>query len=131
MMTDPVADMLTRVRNAVRIDRAHVEMPTSRLKRALAQVLKEEGYVRDFEELPTRPQPTLRVHLKYGVNGEKVIQNLRRESRPGRRVYRSVDELPRVMGGLGVAIVSTSRGVMSDRQARARKLGGEVLCTVW
>ena len=131
MMTDPVADMLTRIRNALRIERRHVDMPTSRLKGAVAQVLKDEGYIRDFEHLPTEPRATLRVLLKYGSSGEKVIQQLRRASRPGRRLYRSVAALPRVRAGLGVAIVSTSRGVMSDRQARARKLGGEVLCTVW
>ena len=131
MMTDPVADMLTRIRNALRVERQHVDMPASRLKQALALVLKEEGYIRGFEELPTQPRPTLRIQLKYGPVGERVIQQLQRESRPGRRVYRSVGDLPRVMNGLGVAVVSTSRGVMSDRQARARKLGGEVLCIIW
>ena len=131
MMTDPVADMLTRIRNALQVERAHVDMPCSRLKCAIADVLKEEGYIRDFEEIETRPRPTLRIRLKYGPEGEKVIQEIRRTSRPGLRVYRPVDGLPKVKGGLGVAIVSTSRGVMSDRQARARRLGGEVLCTIW
>lgn len=131
MMTDPVADMLTRVRNALRVERRDVDVPSSRLKRAIAGVLKEEGYIRDFQEIPTKPRPTLRIHLKYGPEGEQVILQLRRTSRPGRRVYRPVDGLPHVRGGLGVAIVSTSRGVMSDRQARARRLGGEVLCAVW
>ena len=131
MMTDPVADMLTRIRNALRVDRQHVDMPSSRLKRDIAGVLQEEGYIRGSEELPTKPSPTLRVSLKYGPEGEQVVVEIRRVSRPGRRVYRSVDELPRVRGGLGMAVVSTSRGVMSDRQARARHLGGEVLCTVW
>ena len=131
MMTDPVADMLTRIRNALRVDRQHVDMPSSRLKRDIAGVLQEEGYIRGSEELPTKPSPTLRVNLKYGPEGEQVVVEIRRVSRPGRRVYRSVEELPQVRGGLGMAVVSTSRGVMSDRQARARRLGGEVLCTVW
>ncbi len=131
MMTDPIADMLTRIRNAVRVERAHVDMPLSKLKRGLAEVLKREGYIWDWEEMPGEPASQLRVHLKYGPNGERVIRRLRRVSKPGRRVYSGATSLRPVLGGLGICIISTSRGVISDREARQRKLGGEVLCEVW
>ena len=131
MMTDPVADMLTRIRNAVRIERPHVEMPLSKVKRGLAEVLKREGYIWDWEEVEGQPSSQLRLHLKYGPNGEQVIRRIRRVSRPGRRVYSRAAGLRPVLGGLGICVISTSRGVISDREARQRKLGGEVLCEVW
>ncbi|MCX7425286.1 MAG: 30S ribosomal protein S8 [Planctomycetia bacterium] len=131
MMTDPIADMLTRIRNAVRVENPHVDMPLSKVKRGLAEVLKREGYIWDWEEIAEEPQSRLRVHLKYGPNGERVIRHVRRVSKPGRRVYSGAGKLRPVLGGLGITIVSTSRGVISDREARQRKLGGEVLCEVW
>jgi small subunit ribosomal protein S8 len=131
MMTDPIADMLTRIRNAVRVERPHVEMPLSKVKRGLAEVLKREGYIWDWEEVAAEPANHLRVHLKYGPNGERVIRRIRRVSKPGRRVYSGASDLKPILGGLGISILSTSRGVISDREARQRKLGGEVLCEVW
>lgn len=131
MMTDPIADMLTRIRNAVRIERPHVDMPLSKVKRGLAEVLKREGYIWDWEELQATPCHDLRIHLKYGPNGERVIRTIRRISKPGRRVYSGATALKPVLGGLGISIISTSRGVISDREARQRKLGGEILCEVW
>jgi small subunit ribosomal protein S8 len=147
MMTDPIADMLTRIRNANRIERPAVDMPATRLKQSIAQVLKDEGFVLDYQVgqmEPTeqgitfrphgdagRPKSLLRVYLKYGPEGEKVIRTIERASRPGRRLYRRHAQLRPVLDGLGIAILSTSHGVMSDRQARAKKLGGELLCTVW
>ncbi len=131
MMTDPIADMLTRIRNAVRIERPHVDMPLSKVKRGLAEVLKREGYIWDWEETEGQPVHQLRVHLKYGPNGERVIRRIRRVSRPGRRVYSGAAALKPVLGGLGICVISTSRGVISDREARQRRLGGEVLCEVW
>jgi len=131
MMTDPIADMLTRIRNAVRIERPHVDMPLSKVKRGLAEVLKREGYIWDWEEVPGQPAGQLRLYLKYGPNGERVIRHIRRVSKPGRRVYSRVAEMKPVLGGLGISIISTSRGVISDREARQRKLGGEVLCEIW
>ena len=131
MMTDPVADMLTRIRNAVRIEKPHVDMPLSKVKRGLAEVLKREGYIWDWEDVEDKPSHHLRLHLKYGPNGERVIRRIRRISKPGRRVYSGAAALKPVLGGLGICIISTSRGVISDREARQRKLGGEVLCEVW
>jgi len=131
MMTDPIADMLTRIRNAVRVEKPHVDVPLSKVKRGVAEVLKREGYIWDWEEIPGRPVKQLRVHLKYGPNGERVIRRIRRISKPGRRVYSGAADLKPVLGGLGIRIISTSRGVISDREARQRKLGGEVLCEVW
>jgi small subunit ribosomal protein S8 len=131
MMTDPVADMLTQIRNAVRVERSHVEMPLSKVKRGLAEVLKREGYIWDWQEVQGEPVKRLRIELKYGPNGERVIQRIRRVSKPGRRVYSSARVLRPVLDGLGIQIISTSRGVISDREARQRKLGGEVLCEVW
>ena len=131
MMTDPIADMLTRIRNAVSVERSHVDMPCSRLKRGVAEVLKREGYIWDWEEMEEKPSSQLRVHLKYGPNGERLIRRIRRISKPGRRVYSGASDLKPVLGGLGICILSTSRGVVSDREARQRKLGGEVLCEVW
>jgi small subunit ribosomal protein S8 len=131
MMTDPIADMLTRIRNAVRVERPHVELPASKLKRGVADVLKREGYIWDWTEEESKPANRLRLDLKYGPNGERVIRKIRKVSKPGRRVYSRAADLRPVLNGLGISIVSTSRGVISDREARQRKLGGEVLCELW
>jgi small subunit ribosomal protein S8 len=148
MMTDPIADMLTRIRNANRIERPVVDMPATGLKQHIAEVLKEEGFILHYEvgQMVTNdqgqthfqaqadykgPKGVLRVYLKYGPEGEKVLRHVARASRPGRRLYRSHSQLRPVLDGLGIAILSTSRGVMSDRKARAQRLGGELLCTVW
>ncbi len=131
MMTDPIADMLTRIRNAVSVERPYVELPASKVKRGLAEVLKREGYIWDFDEVDAQPVQQLKLDLKYGPNGERVIQRIRRISKPGRRVYSKARDLKPVLNGLGITIISTSRGVVSDREARQRNLGGEVLCEVW
>jgi small subunit ribosomal protein S8 len=147
MMTDPIADMLTRIRNANRIERPAVEMPATKLKQNIAQVLKDEGFVIDYQvgeyitdeagasNFRSPPQGkvklVLRVYLKYGPEGEKVIRHIERASRPGRRLYRRSAQLRPVLDGLGISVLSTSKGVMSDRRARSEKLGGELLCTVW
>tara|TARA_R110002049_G_scaffold72490_2_gene187137 strand:- start:163677 stop:164072 length:396 start_codon:yes stop_codon:yes gene_type:complete len=130
MMTDPVADMLTRIRNAVRVERPFVDIPTSRLKRGLADVLKREGFIWDWKEIEQEPVSVLRLELKYGPNGERVIQSIKRLSKPGRRLYTRSKELKPVLGGLGISIISSSRGVISDREARRDNVGGEVLCEV-
>ncbi|MEM1226219.1 MAG: 30S ribosomal protein S8 [Planctomycetota bacterium] len=130
MMTDPIADMLTRIRNAVRVERPFVDIPASRVKRGLADVLKREGFIWDWKEESTKPVATLRLELKYGPNGERVIQTIKRISKPGRRLYSRSTELRPVLGGLGIRIISTSKGVISDREARRDKIGGEVLCEV-
>jgi small subunit ribosomal protein S8 len=131
MISDPIADMLTRIRNAVRVERSHVEIPISKVKRGLAEVLKREGYIWDWQEVTAEPVSQLRIELKYGPNGERVIQTIRRVSSPGRRIYSKARDLKPVLNGLGIRILSTSRGVISDREARQRNLGGEVLCEVW
>jgi len=131
MMTDPIADMLTRISNAVGVERPHVEMPLSKVKRGLADVLKREGFIWDWSELDAQPVKQLRIELKYGPNGERVIQRIRRISKPGCRVYSKARDLRPVLDGLGICILSTSRGVISDREARQKNLGGEVLCEVW
>ena len=148
MMTDPVADMLTRIRNANRIERPAVDMPATTLKRSIAQVLKDEGFILDYQvgeltegpqghpEFQAQPQAkgsgaVLRLFLKYGPEGEQLIRHIERGSRPGRRLYCRHSQLQPVLDGLGIAVLSTSRGVMSDRQARKQRLGGELLCTVW
>ncbi len=130
-MTDPIADMLTRIRNASASRHDTVEIPGSRLKRELARILKEEGYIRDYKWIDDGKQGVLRILLRYGPQKQRVITGIRRISRPGRRVYVGRDEIPRVLGGLGVAVLSTSRGVMTDRQARKEGVGGEVICYVW
>jgi small subunit ribosomal protein S8 len=128
-MSDPIADMLTRIRNAQQSEKPLVAMPASRVKKAIAQVLKDEGYIEDFAEREMEGRLTLEIGLKYYA-GKPVIEKIERVSRPGLRIYRPKDELPNVMNGLGVAIVSTSRGVMTDRKARGLGVGGEVLCIV-
>jgi small subunit ribosomal protein S8 len=128
-MTDPIADMLVRIRNAQTVGHAEVVMPASRLKASIAQVLKQEGYIEDFALREEGPKKQLRIGLKYYA-GKPVIERLERVSKPGLRVYKGRDDIPRVMNGLGVAILSTSRGVMTDRKARADGVGGEVLCIV-
>lgn len=131
MMTDPIADMLTRIRNAVAVEHPHVDIPLSKVKRGVADVLKREGYIWDWQETESQPQGQIRIDLKYGPNGERVIQKLQRVSTPGRRVYCRARELRPVLNGLGICIVSTHQGVLSDREARQKNLGGEVLCEVW
>ncbi len=137
-MTDPIADMLTRVRNAVASRHARVDMPASKLKADIAKILQDEGYIAGFklvDDKPTRAggtaRPLIRVLLKYGPGGEKVISGIQRVSRPGRRVYTPADAIGPVLGGLGVSILTTSRGVMTGRSARKAGIGGEVLCNVW
>ena len=133
MLTDPVADMLTRIRNANKALHDNAEMPTSKLKVEIARILKEEGYIRDYHvaETEDRPHKTLVVELKYGRSRERVITNLKRISKPGRRIYARKDRMPRVLGGMGIAIMSTSRGVVTSRTAEAEGIGGEVICYVW
>ncbi len=133
MMTDPIADMLTRIRNAVCIERPLVEMPHSNVKRGVAEVLKREGYIWDWREDNPEDSPgkRLSIDLKYGPNGERVIRHIKRVSKPGRRVYSRANALRPVLNGLGISIISTSRGVVSDREARQKNLGGEVLCELW
>ncbi len=130
MMTDPIADMLTRIRNATRIERPVVDMPTSRIRRGIAQALKDEGYIWNYEEIDTVPARTLRLLLKYGPNGERLITVIDRVSKPGCRVYHGYRDLKPVLSGLGVYILSTPKGIMSDRRAKAEKVGGEVLARV-
>ncbi|MBM4037446.1 MAG: 30S ribosomal protein S8 [Planctomycetes bacterium] len=130
MVNDPIADMLTRIRNALRARKGEVEVPGPRINEGIARVLKDEGYVLDYKPFEAGPRRLLRVYLKYGPDGEMVITSLRRESRLSRRIYRGVDDIPRVRNGLGVAVLSTSKGVLSDRECRKQRVGGEVLCTV-
>ena len=130
-MTDPVADMLTRIRNANMTHTELIEMPSSNLKASIAEILKQEGYIRDYVVEPTTPQATLRLALKYTRERERVLTGIRRISKPGLRVYAKSDNLPRVLGGLGIAIVSTSKGLVTDREARKAGVGGEVLAYVW
>ena len=131
MLTDPIADMLTRIRNANKALHDHTEMPTSRLKEEIARLLKEEGYISDYRVKKGDSFDSLVVDLRYGRNRERIITDLRRISKPGRRVYARKDRLPRVLGGMGTAILSTSRGVMTSRSAEVEGVGGEVVCFVW
>jgi len=130
-MTDPVADMLTRIRNGLQSRHAAVEMPASKLKSAIAEVLKDEGYIKGYSNVGEGPTRALKVELRYVGKNEPVLTGIKRISKPGLRVYSAASEIPRVYGGLGVAIVSTSRGVMSGAQARKQGIGGEVICHVW
>ncbi|MCA1840889.1 MAG: 30S ribosomal protein S8 [Actinomycetota bacterium] len=131
MMTDPIADMLTRIRNANIASHDSVDIPSSRLKLAIIRILKDEGYIEDFELIEGKPASTIRVTLKYGGDRSKTIHGITRISKPGLRVYTPADRLPKVLGGMGTAIVSTSAGLMTDKQAARKKLGGEVLAHVW
>ncbi|HZR70905.1 MAG TPA: 30S ribosomal protein S8 [Burkholderiales bacterium] len=131
MLTDPVADMLTRIRNANKALHDRAEMPNSKLKIEIARILKEEGYIRDFHVTEEGTHPTLVVELKYGRGRERVLTDLKRVSKPGRRIYAGKDRLPRVLGGMGTAILSTSRGVVTSRTAEREGIGGEVICFVW
>jgi small subunit ribosomal protein S8 len=130
-ITDPIADMLTRIRNANTANHKTVDVPASRVKQAIAQILQEEGFIESFERIESGPQGTIRIALRYGPEKEKVITGLRRISRPGLRVFTRKTEIPRVLGGLGVVIMSTPQGIMSGRRARKRGVGGEVLAYVW
>jgi len=127
---DPIADMLTRIRNANRVGRKLVLIPKSKICTGIAQVLKEEGYIEEFDTIADTQQGQIRVKLKYTVNGDKVIHQIDRTSKPGCRIYNKVAELPKVLNGMGIAVVSTSKGVMSDRRAREANVGGELLCIV-
>ena len=129
-LSDPIADMLTRLRNAAMARHEEVEIPSSRMKVSLAKALKKEGYISGFKEEPDSKQGILRLSLKYGQKGS-VITGIKRESKPSRRIYVSHDEIPKVLNGLGISILSTPLGVMSDRDAREKRVGGEILCTVW
>lgn len=131
VVSDPIADLLTRIRNANTVNHDRIEVPGSKIKKAIVQILKDEGFVRDYEWVENGHQGTIRVYLKYGPQKTKVISGLRRVSRPGLRVYAKKDMVPKVLGGLGISILSTPRGIMTDKQARAEGLGGEVLCYVW
>ncbi|USG66067.1 30S ribosomal protein S8 [Brevibacillus ruminantium] len=131
VMTDPIADMLTRIRNANMVRHEKVEIPASTIKKDIARILKEEGFIRDAEFIEDNKQGIIRVFLKYGANNERVITGLKRISKPGLRVYAKSTEIPKVLGGLGVALISTSTGVMTDKQARQAHVGGEVLAYVW
>ncbi|WP_294475680.1 30S ribosomal protein S8 [uncultured Intestinimonas sp.] len=130
-ITDPIADMLTRIRNANNAKHDTVDVPASNMKKAIAQILLDEGYIKNFQLIDDGTQGVIRITLKYNANKEKVISGLRRVSKPGLRVYAGADELPRVLRGLGIAIVSTSKGVMTDKAARTQHVGGEVLAFVW
>ncbi|MBE7041871.1 MAG: 30S ribosomal protein S8 [Ruminococcaceae bacterium] len=130
-ITDPIADMLTRIRNANSAKHESVDVPASNMKKAIAQILLEEGYIKNYQVTEDDKQGVIKVTLKYGENKSKVISGLKRISKPGLRVYASYEKLPRVLNGLGIAIISTSKGIMTDKQARALKIGGEVLAFIW
>ncbi len=131
MWSDPIADMLTRIRNAVRTGKTQVSIPSSKVKVGIAKVLKEQGYVNDFDVIEDAKQGVLRVDLKYGPRGEDLIHSLKRESKPGCRRYVGAEDLPKVQDGLGIAILSTSQGILSDQACRERRIGGELLCSVY
>lgn len=131
VMTDPIADFLTRIRNANTAMHATVEVPSSKIKVALAEILEKEGFIRSFEVIEDNKQGIIKVVLKYGAGKERVISGLKRISKPGLKVYCKKDEVPKVLGGLGIAVISTSNGIMTDKEARKQGLGGEVLCYIW
>ena len=131
VMTDPIADFLTRIRNANMVMHEKVEIPASKTKIALVEILKNEGFIKDYEQIEDGKQGIIRVYLKYGPNREKVISGLKRISKPGLKVYCKKDEIPKVLGGLGIAVISTSKGIMTDKEARKLQVGGEVLAFVW
>lgn len=130
-MTDPIADMLTRIRNANTVKHETVDVPASNIKKEIARILLEEGFVKGYDVIEDGKQGIIRLQLKYGVEGERVISGLKRISKPGMRVYSSKDEIPKVLNGLGVAIMSTSKGILTDKEARKENVGGEVICYVW
>ncbi|MBA2848532.1 30S ribosomal protein S8 [Thermosulfuriphilus ammonigenes] len=130
-MTDPIADMLTRIRNACIARHEYVDVPASKMKLAIAKILAEEGYIAGYKFINQPPQGTIRIQLKYNADRKPIIAGLKKISKPGRRIYRGRDELPRVRGGFGIAIISTSKGIMTDHQARKIGVGGEVICAVW
>ena len=130
-MTDPIADFLTRIRNGNMVLHETVEIPSSKIKLAIAKILQEEGYIKNFEYIEDGKQGVIRVYMKYGANKQKIITGLKRISKPGLRVYVKKDEIPKVLGGLGTAVISTSQGLMTDKNARKSKLGGEVICYIW
>ena len=130
-MTDPIADLLIHIRNATLVRHDRTDVPASKMKLEIAKILKQEGFIRTFKLLDEGPQGLIRIYLKYAEDGEPAIHGLHRISKPGRRVYRRVDALPRVRNGLGVAVISTNRGVLTDEQARSLQVGGEILCEIW
>lgn len=130
-MSDPIADLLTRLRNANRANHEKVDIPFSKMKQEIVRIIKEEGFVKNYKLMEDKRQGTIRVFMKYGPNREHVIKDVKRVSKPGCRIYTSADRIPRVLGGLGVAILSTSKGIMTDKQARRASVGGEVLCYLW
>ena len=130
-MTDPVADMLTRIRNANTAGHAEVDVPASKIKKNIAEILLKEGYIKGFEVVETEPQDVIKIEMKYGAGKQKVISGIKRISKPGLKVYAKKDEVPKVLGGLGIAIISTSSGLLTDKQAREMGVGGEVICYVW
>lgn len=131
VMTDPIADLLTRIRNANMVRHESLEVSASKMKKEIVEILKREGFIRDVEYIDDNKQGIIRIFLKYGPNNERVITGLKRISKPGLRVYAKADEIPKVLNGLGIAIVSTSKGVLTDKEARAQKVGGEVIAYVW
>lgn len=131
MMTDPIADMLTRIRNALAIERPFVDIPLSQVKRGIADVLQREGYIWDYEVVEAQPVSVLRVNLKYSATGERVIQHLTRVSKPGRRVYSESRHIPDILQGMGICVLSTNQGMLSSREAKAKHVGGEIVCEVW
>jgi small subunit ribosomal protein S8 len=131
MLSDPIADFLTRIRNASRAEHEKVDIPSSKLKLRMAEILKDEGFIKNYRVIEDNKQGMLRVYLKYGAGSEKIISGIVRVSRPGRRIYVTKDKIPTILGGMGVAILSTSAGVMTDRQVKKQHLGGEVLAYVW
>ena len=130
-MSDPIADMLTRIRNANTVGHETVEIPASKMKKAIAEILKEEGYITDFDVIEDDKQGMIKVTMKYGANKERVISGIKKISKPGLKVYAKANDVPKVLGGLGIAIISTSKGIVSDKEARKLGVGGEVLCYVW
>ena len=130
-MTDPIADMLTRIRNANTVGHETVEIPASKMKKAIAEILKEEGYITDFDVIEDDKQGMIKVTMKYGANKERVISGIKKISKPGLKVYAKANDVPKVLGGLSIAIISTSKGIVSDKEARKLGVGGEVICYVW
>ena len=130
-MTDPIADMLTRIRNANTVGHETVDIPASKMKKAIAEILTEEGYINGFDVIEDDAQGTIKVQMKYGANKERVISGIKKISKPGLKVYAKANDIPKVLGGLGIAIISTSKGIISDKEARKLQVGGEVICYVW